>query len=473
MTRPLANRTLAEIDIASVFHPVSSIADVAANGPAIFSRAAGVQVTDLDGRAHVDMGSGLWCVNVGYGRAELADAAHRAMLDQSFQHLFAGASAETTIRLADRLLTLFRETTGARDMARAFFGASGSDANETALKLVRLYHNLIGQPQKKKVIALEGSYHGLTTGAASLTGISAYHAAFDLPLPGILHAGCPHHFRFALPGEDEGAFAARRIAEIEALIAREGPDTIAALIVEPILGTGGVLIPPAGYYPALQALLDRHDILLIVDEVITGFGRTGHWFGTCAFGLRPDIVSLAKGITSGYFPMSASLVGNRIWRVLEDASPRMGAVMHGFTYSGHPVGAAVAMANLDVIERDGLVDRAAANGPYLLQGLRDRLGDHPFVGDIRGLGLMCAVEFVANRADRRAFGAGQAPHRLVSKAALAEGVLTRALPFVPANAFAPPLPITRAEIDTALDAYARALHRVTPELAALAQGGNG
>ncbi|PLL12899.1 aspartate aminotransferase family protein [Tabrizicola sp. TH137] len=472
MTRPLANRTLAEIDIASVFHPVSSIADVAANGPAIFSRAAGVQVRDLDGRAHIDMGSGLWCVNVGYGRAELADAAHRAMLDQSFQHLFAGASAETTIRLADRLLTLFRETTGATDMARAFFGASGSDANETALKLVRLYHNLIGQPQKKKVIALEGSYHGLTTGAASLTGINAYHKAFDLPSPGILHAGCPHHFRFALPGEDEAAFCTRRIAEIEALIAREGPDTIAALIVEPILGTGGVLIPPAGYYPALQALLDRHAILLIVDEVITGFGRTGHWFGTGAFALRPDIVSLAKGITSGYFPMSASLVGDRIWRVLEDASPRMGAVMHGFTYSGHPVGAAVAMANLDVMERDGLVDCAAANGPYLLQGLRDRLGDHPFVGDIRGRGLMCAVEFVADRADGRAFGASQAPHRLVSKAALAEGVLTRALPFVPANAFAPPLPISRAEIDAALDAYTRALHRVTPDLAALAQGGN-
>ena len=471
MTRPLANQTLAEIDVASVFHPVSSIADVATNGPAIFSRAAGVQVTDLDGRPHIDMGSGLWCVNVGYGRAELADAAHRAMLDQSFQHLFAGASAETTIRLADRLLTLFRETTGATDMARAFFGASGSDANETALKLVRLYHNLIGQPQKKKVIALEGSYHGLTTGAASLTGITAYHKAFDLPLPGILHAGCPHHFRFALPEEDEAAFAARRIAEIEALIAQEGAGTIAAMIVEPILGTGGVLIPPEGYFAALQALLDRHDILLIVDEVITGFGRTGHWFGTGAFGLRPDIVSLAKGITSGYFPMSASLVGNRIWRVLEDASPRMGAVMHGFTYSGHPVGAAVALANLDVIEQEALVDRAAANGPYLLQGLRDRLGDHPYVGDIRGRGLMCAVEFVADRADRRAFGADQAPHRLVSKAALAEGVLTRALPFVPANAFAPPLPITRAEIDRALDAYARALQRVTPDLAALAQGG--
>ena len=470
MTRLHANRSLAEIDVASVFHPVSSIADVAANGPTIFSRATGAQVTDLDGRAHVDMGSGLWCVNVGYGRAELAEAAHRAMMDQSFQHLFAGASAETTIRLADRLLTLFRETSGVADIARAFFGASGSDANETALKLVRLYHNLIGCPQKKKVIALEGSYHGLTTGAASLTGITAYHKAFDLPLSGVLHAGCPHHYRFALPGEDEAAFCTRRIAEIEALIVQEGPDTIAALIVEPILGTGGVLIPPAGYYPALQALLDRHDILLIVDEVITGFGRTGQWFGTGAFGLRPDIVSLAKGITSGYFPMSATLVGDRIWRVLEEASPGMGAVMHGFTYSGHPVGAAVAMANLDLIERDGLVARAEDSGSYLLQGLRDRLGDHPFVGDIRGRGLMCAVEFVADRADRRAFGTGQAPHRLVSRAALAEGVLTRALPFVPANAFAPPLPITRTEIDAALDAYALALHRVTPDLDALAQG---
>lgn len=459
------NLTLDQIDRMSLLHPVTSIADHDRSGPVIYEAAQGARVRDAAGRELLDMGAGLWCVNVGYGRAELADAGAAALRSLSYQHLFGGASCPDTIRLADRLLGLFADRAGAGHFARVFFGTSGSDANDTAFKLVRYYNNLRGKPQKKKFISRSGAYHGLTAASGSLTGIPAYHKAFDLPLDGVLHTACPHHYRFAHDGEDEAAFAARMVADLEAVIEREGPDTIAAFIAEPVMGTGGVFLPPADYFARVQQVLDRHDILFVVDEVITGFGRTGQWFGTGTYGLRPDIVSLAKGLTSAYFPMSASMISDRIWQVLADTSDATGAFMHGFTYSGHPVGSAIALANLDLIEREGLVDNAARLAPRLLAALRDRIGDNPFVGDIRGVGLMAGVEFVADRATRKPFREGTAPHRIVSRHAAAQGLLARALPFLPVNAFSPPLSITAAEIDEAADRYARALEAAMPELA--------
>ncbi|MFM2279253.1 MAG: taurine--pyruvate aminotransferase [Pseudomonadota bacterium] len=463
------NYTLRDMDRASLFHPVTSIHDQQTNGPQIYQSGSGVELVSSEGKRLIDMGAGLWCVNVGYGRTELADAAARAMRDLSFQHLFGGAAAEPSICLADRLLSLFRERANAPHMARVFFGTSGSDANDTAFKLVRYYNNLRGRPAKKKIISRMGGYHGVTLASGSLTGIEAYHKAFDLPVDGVLHTSCPHYFTFGLPGESKEDYTSRLVGDLEQMIEREGTDTIAAFIAEPIMGTGGVLLPPKGYFERVQAVLDRHDILLVVDEVITGFGRLGEWFGTGAYGLRPDIVSLAKGLTSAYFPMSASIISDRIWSVLVETSAEAGAFMHGFTYSGHPVGAAVALANLDLMEREGMVENAATVGPHLLRSLKLELADHPFIGDIRGQGLMVGIEFVADKATKRPFAKGTAPHRVVARHATQHGVLTRALPFLPVNSFSPPLSITTEEINEAVKRYVAALTSAEAELKTMAK----
>jgi L-2,4-diaminobutyrate transaminase len=287
-------------------------------------------------------------------------------------------------------------------------------------------------------------------------------------LPGVFHTSCPHFFRFGEAGEDEDAFTRRMVGDLKALIHREGPETVAAFIAEPIMGTGGAFIPPRGYFEQVQDVLDENDILFIADEVITGFGRTGEWFATGLYGLKPDIVSLAKGITSAYFPLSASVIAERVWNVLRDASPEMGPVMHGFTYSGHPVGGAVALANLDIMENEGLIENSAAMGVYFRDRLRERFGDHPYVGEIRGQGLMLAVELVADRATKRFFDHDKWAHRAIQKKAFEEGVMVRALPYAEVISFSPPLCITRAEIDEALDRFARGFDKAMPELRAAA-----
>jgi L-2,4-diaminobutyrate transaminase len=466
---PKRNYSLEEMDRQSLFHPVTSVADHLKNGPLIVSDGHGVRVKDQRGRDLIDCGAGLWCVNIGYGRTELAEAAARAIRDLSYYHLFGSASNEPIIRLADRVLTLFREKANAGHLSKVFFGCSGSDANDTNFKLVRYYNNLLGRPQKKKIIARIGGYHGLTYASGSLTGIAAYHRAFDLPIEGVMHLSCPHFYRFAQPGESEDAFTDRLVAELKETIHREGADTIGAFIAEPIMGTGGVFLPPKGYFEKVQAVLNENDILFIADEVITGFGRTGQWFATGLYELKPDIVTLAKGITSAYFPVSASVISEKIWTVLANASEEHGPVMHGFTYSGHPVGGAIGLANLDIMERERMVENSAAMGDYLLRRLAERVADHPHVGDVRGVGLVSAVEFVADKKARRFYHPKAAPHRVVAKKALELGVLTRALPFVEVNAFSPPLCITQAEADDAVDRYARALDAATPELTRLAQ----
>jgi L-2,4-diaminobutyrate transaminase len=464
-----ANFSLEEMDRQSLIHPATAIADHLKNGPTIIAGGSGVRVKDRQGKELIDCGAGLWCVNIGYGRAELGEAAAQAMRDLGYYHTFASYSNEPIIRLADRVLGLFREKAGAGHLSKMFFGTSGSDANDTNFKLVRYYNNLRGRPQKKKVIARLGSYHGLTYAAGSLTGIPSFHKAFDLPIDGVFHTSCPHFYRFGEAGEDEEAFTDRMIRDLEALIAREGAETIAAFIAEPIMGTGGVFLPPKGYFARVQEVLAENDILFIADEVITGFGRTGAWFATGLFDLKPDIVTLAKGITSAYFPLSASVISEQIWTVLRDASPQMGPLMHGFTYSGHPVGGAVGLANLDIMEREGLVENSAEMGAHLRDSLRERLGDNPFVGDIRGAGLMVAVEFVADKQSRRFFDPQTQPHRIVARKVLEEGVLMRALPYADVTSFSPPLCITRSDIDEVVDRYARGLDRAMPELRQLAE----
>jgi L-2,4-diaminobutyrate transaminase len=462
------NYTLEEMDRQSLFHPLTSIATHMKSGPLIVNRGRGVRIRDHKGRELIDCGAGLWCVNVGYGRSEIAEAAKEAIENLNYYHLFGSASTEPAIRLADRILALFRDHAGAGHLARVFFGCSGSDANDTNVKLVRYYNNLLGRPAKKKIIGRHGGYHGLTCASGSLTGIPVYHKAWDLPLDGFLHTSCPHFYRFAEPGETEAAFCDRMLADLEALIERESADTIAAFIAEPIMGTGGVLLPPAGYFERVQEALQRHDILFIADEVITGFGRTGQWFATGLYELKPDIVTLAKGLTSAYFPMSASVISSRIWEVLERASPESGPVMHGFTYSGHPVGGAIGLANLDIMAKEGMVENAAHVGPYLLDRLRETVGDHPYIGDLRGVGLLLAVEFMADRDRRRPFDPAANVHRIVAAKALEHGLMIRPLPFIEVLPFSPPLCITEADCDLAVERFARALDAATPELRRLA-----
>ncbi len=463
------NFSLEEMDRQSLFHPLTSIATHMAKGPLIVEHGSGVRIKDHKGRDMIDCGAGLWCVNVGYGRPEIAEAAKQAIENLNYYHIFGSASTEPIIRLADKVLTLFREQAGAGHLARVFFGCSGSDANDTNVKLVRYYNNLLGRPQKKKIIAREGGYHGLTSVAASLTGIPIYHKAWDLPLPGVVHTSCPHWYRFAKPGESEAAFCDRMIAELEFVIEREGPETIAAFIAEPIMGTGGVLLPPEGYFSRVQEVLDKHDILFIADEVITGFGRTGQWFATGLYDLKPDIVTLAKGITSAYFPVSASVVSKKIWDVLEGASAEYGPVMHGFTYSGHPVGGAIGLANIEIMEREGLIENAARVGRYLLNQLRETVGTHPYIGDVRGEGLVMALEFIADKETRRPFDPKAGVHRLVAARALELQLMVRPLPFIEVIPFSPPLCITEAECDEAVERFSRALNDVTPELTRLAK----
>jgi L-2,4-diaminobutyrate transaminase len=467
MDKSARNYPLEDIDRETMFHPNTSIADHLKKGPHIMLEARGARIRDRRGRELLDCGAGLWCVNIGYGRKEMAEAAKRAIENLAYFHIFAGTSNEPIIRLAERVLGLLHDA-GASHLSKVFFGSGGSDANDTNYKLVRYFNNLRGKPEKKKFISRIGAYHGLTCAAASLTGIAAFHKAFDLPLPGVLHTSCPHYFRFRNADESETAFTDRMLAELEAMIAREGADTIAAFIAEPIMGTGGVLMPPQGYFEKLQRLLAKHDILFIADEVITGFGRTGQWFATGAMQLKPDIVTLAKGITSAYFPLSASVISDKIWNVLKDASPEFGPVMHGFTYSGHPLGGALGLVNIDILEREGLPQQAAEVGAYLLQLLTERVGSHPYVGEVRGMGQMLAVEFIADKASRRFFAPQSGPHRLVAAKALELGVLIRPLPFIEVNSFSPPLCMTKAEAEEAVACYGKALDAVTAELGALA-----
>ena len=439
---PTHNITVEELDRESVLHPFTALAQHMETGPRLMTRGAGCRLVDTAGREYVDALAGLWCVNVGYGRDEIADAADRQMRRLPYYHAFASMGTEPAAHVAHRLLGM-----APGDMARVFFGLSGSDANDTQVKIVWYYNNLRGRPQKKKIISRKRAYHGVTVVAGSLTGLPTLHDAFDLPIERILHTEAPHHYRNAPEGMDEETFARHLAAELDALIEREGPETVAAFIAEPVMGAGGVIVPPKGYFEEVRKVLRKHDVLLIADEVICGFGRLGKMFGSDVFGLEPDLVTVAKGITSGYLPLSASIVSREIWETLRDGSKDLGVFGHGYTYTAHPVSCAAAMANLDIIEGEGLPDRAARVGAHMQRRLRETFEGAPSVGEVRGMGLIAAVELMADPARRVPFDPSLKVAQRVARAALDRGLITRALPNGDSLAFSPPLVITEAEID--------------------------
>jgi L-2,4-diaminobutyrate transaminase len=450
---------LETLDRERVLHPSTSIADHMKSGPRIIVGGSGVTLTDSTGKQYIDSMAGLWCVNIGYGRKEVARAMGEMAEQLGYYHTFASFSNEPQIRLADRLLGLMPGR-----MSRVFFGNSGSDANDTQIKLVWYYNNLRGKPRKKKIIGRLLGYHGTTVATASVSGLPAFHALFDLPIAGMLHTATPHYYRYGAPGQSEEEYATALAQELEALIEREGPDTVGAFIGEPIMGGGGLLVPPRTYWEKVQAVLRKHDVLLIADEVICGFGRLGRMFGSEVYGIEPDLLTCAKGLTSAYFPLSAVGVGEKVWAVLRDGSPEAGSFAHGFTYSGHPVGAAAAMANLDILIGEDLVGNAARTGAYFQQRLRETIDPLPLVGEVRGLGLMGGVELAADRAAHRAFDPTLKVAQRVAARCLEDGLIIRALPVGGVLTMSPPLCITRAQVDQVIDILARSLRGVADEL---------
>ena len=458
-----------ELDRASVLHPSTSVRDFA-NGKApsaVVNTASGVRIRLNEGgqeRELIDGFAGLYCVNIGYGRTEVAEAIARQAHQLAYFHTFAGHSTEELIRLSDRLIRM-APTCDGKPMKRVFYGTSGSDANETNAKLVWYYHNLIGKPRKKRIIARERAYHGNTVMAGSMTGLNFYHNFMDLPVSAILRTGAPHFYWGAEPGETEEQFSARRAAELEALILREDPETIGAFIGEPVPGTGGLIPPPAGYWAAIQAVLRKYEILLIADEVITGFGRTGRLFGSQLYDIQPDLITIAKGLTSAYAPLSGVLIGERVYNAMEAGSAEAGPFPHGYTYTGHPIGVAAANANLDILEREKLTENAAEVGAYMLAALHAAFGGLPITGEVRGVGLMLAVEFVADPATKRSLDPALKVAYRISARAREKGLITRAMPQSESIGFAPPLVLTRADADQIVDIAAASTREVLDELA--------
>ncbi|KAA2236712.1 aminotransferase [Salinarimonas soli] len=443
---------LATRDVETLIHPYTQLAAFRETGPLVLERGQGVWVYDTEGKPYLEGMAGLWCTSLGYSNAELVEAAREQMMRLPFTHLFSGRSHDPAIELAERLKEI-----APVPVSKIFFTSSGSEANDTQVKLVWYMNNALGRPQKKKIIARLRGYHGVTVASASLTGLPANHADFDLPIQNILHTSCPHHYRFGEAGESETDYSARLAAELEEMILREGPDTVAAFIAEPVMGAGGAIIPPENYFPAIQAVLDKYDVLLIADEVICGFGRLGTRFGSQRLGMRPDTISVAKAITSAYLPLGAVMIPEGMYQAMLEGSRKIGTFGHGFTYSGHPASCAVAIKTLEIYERDRIVEGVAAKAPRFearFAGLRD----HPLVGEARGLGLIGGLEIVADKATKRQFDPKLGIAAKVVSFAQAEGLIVRSL-YGDRIAVCPPLIITEAEIDELFDRLTRALDR--------------
>lgn len=453
----LTNDELAKWDRENFMHPSTNLGQFArGEGPQrIVTGGEGVHITDRDGNRLLDGFAGLYCVNVGYGRTEISDAIARQAHDLAYYHAYAGHGSEASITLAKMVMDRAPE-----HMARVYFGLGGSDANETNVKLIWYYNNIRGMPQKKKIISRWRGYHGSGLMTGSLTGLDLFHKKFDLPLAQVIHTEAPYYFRRKDAGMSEQDFSAHCADELEKLIQQEGADTIAAFIGEPVLGTGGIVPPPQGYWQAIQKVLTRHDILLVADEVVTGFGRLGSMFGSAHYGLKPDLITIAKGLTSAYAPLSGSIVGQRMWDVLMQGTDEYGVLGHGWTYSAHPIGAAAGIANLNLIDSLGLVDNAGTVGAYLQKQMQDAIGGHPNVGEVRGEGMLCAVELVKDRDNRGFFDASEGIGGKVVAAMLRRGVIARAMPQGDIIGLAPPLCLTTAEADTIVGVTAESLREI-------------
>jgi len=444
----MKNDLLEQWDRENFFHPSTHLAEFArGNVPQrVVTGGKGCYIEDRDGNRLLDAFAGLYCVNIGYGQTEVAEAIAAQASELAYYHSYVGHGTEASITLSKMILDRAPD-----HMSKVYFGLSGSDANETNIKLVWYYNNILGRPEKKKIISRWRGYHGSGLMTGSLTGLELFHKKFDLPLTQVIHTEAPYYFRRPDLNMSEADFVAHCVAELEALIEREGADTIAAFIGEPVLGTGGIVPPPTGYWAAIQPILEKHDILLIADEVVTGFGRLGTMFGSEHYGLKPDLITIAKGLTSAYAPLSGSIVSDKMWKVLEHGTDENGPIGHGWTYSAHPIGAAAGVANLKLIDDLKLVENAGTVGKYLNDTMRAALADHPNVGDVRGEGMLCAVEMVSDRDTRTFFDPSQKVGPSIAAKLLDQGIIARAMPQGDILGYAPPFCLTHAQADEVVE----------------------
>ena len=457
MSPPRANSAAAR-DVANVFHPYTDLKAHPDVGPMIISRGDGVRVFDDSGKDYIESVAGLWCASLGFSNERLAKAAYDQMIKLPFYHGFTAKSHEPMIDLAEMLIAR-----APVPMSKAFFANSGSEANDSAVKMVWYYNNALGRTAKKKIIGRIKGYHGITIVAASLTGLPNNHRSFDLPLPGFIHTMTPHYYHGAQEGESEEAFATRCAEELDKLIVAEGPDTVAAMFAEPIMGAGGVIVPPRGYFEKIQAVLKKHDVLLVADEVICGFGRTGNYWGTQTFGMEPDIITCAKALSSAYLPISAVMVSEKVFSVLAEESHKIGTFGHGFTYSGHPVPAAVAIETLKIYDEINIVEQAATVGAFMQSELHRRFDDHELVGEVRGVAMIGALELVANKDARQNFEPSAKIGARLTKLCEAHGVIARSLPN-DTLAFSPPLIMTQEDVSAMFDRVGTALDELAVQL---------
>ena len=436
-------------DIETVLHPYTNLARHREVGPLILNEGRGIYLYDDKGKRYIEALAGLWCTALGYGNGEIADAASAAMRKLSFTSVFGGKSHDGVIELSEKLKEI-----SPIPASKILFGASGSEANDMQVKLTWYYNNALGRPNKKKIIARIRGYHGVTVASGSLTGLPMVHTDFDLPIKNILHTSCPHFYRNGQDGETEEQFTSRMAQDLDDMIQREGPDTVAAFIAEPVMGAGGVVVPPRSYFAKINTVLAKYDVRFIADEVICGFGRTGNWFGTQTYGMKATSISMAKAITSAYFPMSAMTVEEDLYQAMVEESKKIGTFGHGYTYTAHPVGCAVALKTIEIYEREKIVEHVRKVAPVFLARLQ-KLGEHPLVGEARGVGLIGALELVADKNTKRAFD----PKKSVGAACvnfLQElGLINRAMG--DSVAFCPPLIITTDEIHEMFDMVEKAL----------------
>ena len=445
-------------DIRYHLHPYTNARKHQEQGPLVIAKGDGVYVEDIHGKRYIEAMAGLWSVALGFSEQRLVDAAMRQFKELPFYHQFTHKTHEMAAQFAKQLIDACPIP-----MSKVFFTNSGSEANDTVVKLLWYRSNALGQPQRKKIISRLRGYHGVTVASASLTGLVPNHKGFDLPIAGILHTSCPHYWRDGKDGETEEQFASRMAQDLEDMILREGADTIAAFIAEPVMGAGGVIVPPATYWEKIQAVLKKYDILFVADEVICGFGRTGNMFASTTFNLQPDIMVLSKQISSSYQPLSAILLNDKVFEPIADESNKLGTLGHGFTAGGHPVAVAVGIENLNIIQERNLVEHAAKVGEHMLKRLNE-LADHPMVGEVRGVGLIAAVELVADKATKKGLETPAQLGLAVSREMQDNGVIVRNI--ADAIAFCPPLIITEEQVDVMVDTLRAAIDRVYQELIA-------
>jgi putrescine aminotransferase len=447
---------LQAIDAAHHIHPFTDHKDLRTAGTRVIVRADGPYIYDAEGNEILDAMAGLWCVNVGYGRHELAEAAYAQMKELPYYNSFFRCTSPTPTLLARRIADL-----APQGVNQVFYGSSGSESNDTALRLVRHFWVLEGKPEKNRIISRKSAYHGSTIAGTSLGGMDHMHGQLNGAVPNIVHVMPPYGFELSLPGESDHEFGLRAARAVEDAILEAGPDKVAAFIGEPVMGAGGVKIPPESYWPEVERICRKYDVLLMLDEVITGYGRTGNWFAAQTYGISPDTITTAKALTSGYQPLSALLVGDRVARTVEEKG---GEFFHGYTYSGHPVACAVALANLDIIEREGLVERVREDtGPYLAAQLRERVAGHPLVAEVRSIGLMAAIEIVKDRTTKERFLPAGSAAVVIRDHAIASGLMMRATGDT--MIMSPPLIWTRETIDIALERTVKALDLAERDLA--------